>query len=70
MTGKYDHILGKTADIQYKVLLANLALANETSDLNELKRIELAIKIVKLDSGEKARVEAELGHDLDIFEPE
>ena len=64
--GKYDHILTKTADVQYKILLATLAVANEGTETNRLKRIELAMKAIKLDSSEKMRIETYIEEDLDL----
>ncbi len=64
--GKYDHILTKVADVQYKILLATLAVANEGTERNRLKRIELAMKVIKLDPGEKMRVEVIIEEDLDL----
>ena len=66
--GKYDHIMVKTADVQYKVMLAQLATANELNERNRLLRIGLAIKIVKLSPEEKMRVEAEIQEDLYLEE--
>lgn len=66
---KYDHILTKVGDIQYKILYAALAEANELSERNRLLRIDLAIKIVKLNPEEKMRVEAEIQEDLYLEEP-
>ena len=64
--GKYDHILTKQADIQYKLLFAELAVANEANEANRLKRIELAMKLVDLPATLKTRIEAELQEDLDL----
>ncbi len=64
--GKYDHILGKTADVQYKVLLADLAWANEASETNRLKRIELAMGLSMLDTTAKAKVETMIQEDVDL----
>ncbi len=66
---KYDHILAMQGDIQYKILYAELAEANELNERNRLLRIDLAIKIVKLNPEEKMRVEAEIQEDLYLEEP-
>ncbi len=64
--GKYDHILGKTADVQYKVLLADLAWANEASEANRLKRIELAVVLSTLDNTVKSKIENMIQEDIDL----
>ncbi len=64
--GKYDHILGKTADVQYKVLLADLAWANEASEANRLKRIELAVVLSTLDTTVKSKIENIIQEELDL----
>ena len=64
--GKYDHILGRTADVQYKVLLADLAWANEASEANRLKRIELAVVLSKLDTAVKSKIENIIQEELDL----
>ncbi len=64
--GKYDHIMAKSADVQYKVMMAQLANANEASERNRLARIAIAIKLANLDPAEKARIEIVIGEDLDL----
>jgi len=66
--GKYEHIMTKQSDVQYKIMMANIAVANELDEANRLKRIDLAVQIIKLDSAEKKRVEAEIAEDLDLTE--
>ena len=66
--GKYDHIIAKQADIQYKILMAQIARANEADERNRLKRIELAVIVMRLDASEKMRVETLIEEDLDLSE--
>jgi len=66
--GKYDHIIAKQADIQYKIMMAQIARANEADERNRLKRIELAIAVMRLDASEKTRIEALIEEDLDLSE--
>ena len=56
--GKYDHIIAKQADIQYKILMAQIARANEADERNRLKRIELAVIVMRLDASERTRIES------------
>ncbi len=64
--GEYDGILAKQGDIQYKVLMARIADANEYHETNRLKRIELALKIISLPTSDKHLIEASIGEDLDL----
>lgn len=64
--GKYDHILVKNADIQYKLMMAELAKANELAERNRLKRIELALQVIHLGTGEREKIEGELSEELDL----
>ncbi len=64
--GKYDSILGKVADVQYKILLATLANANEANERNRLHRMDLAIKALNLDPQQKMKVEVEIEEDFDL----
>ncbi len=64
--GEYDGILAKQGDIQYKVLMARIADANENHEENRLKRIELALKIICLPTSDKHMIEAAIGEDLDL----
>lgn len=63
---EYDHILAKQGDIQYKILMAKIAEANEYHEENRLKRIELAAKIVSLPVADRHLIEAAIGEDLDL----
>ncbi len=64
--GKYDHLLTKQADIQYRVMMTQIALANEKTEENRLKRIELAMSYGKLTAAEKIQVEAAIEEDVDF----
>ncbi len=64
--GEYTSILAKQGDIQYKVLMARIADANEHHETNRLKRIELAVKIICLPVADKHLIEATIGEDLDL----
>ncbi len=66
---KYDHIMTQKGDIQYKVMMAQIATSNELNERNRLLRIDLAIKIVNLNPEQKMRVEAEIQEDLYLEEP-
>ncbi len=64
--GKYDHLLVKQADIQYRVMMTQIALANEKFEENRLRRIGLAMKYVKLTQQERIQVEAAIEEDVDF----
>ncbi len=64
--GKYDHLLTKQADIQYRVMMTQIARANEAFEFNRLKRIELAMLYLKLTPQEKILVEAAIEEDVDF----
>ena len=66
MTGRYDSILGKQADVQYKILMARIALANERYEQNRLERIKLAVECIKLDRAQINLIEALILEDFDL----
>ena len=64
--GKYDHIMTKQGDIQYKIMMADIALANEKSEENRLHRIKLALKISNLTTEDRRAIESLVEEDLDL----
>ena len=66
----YDHILVKQGDIQYKILMAEIAKANEIHERNRLKRIELAMKVISLPTSDVAQIEGQIGEDLNLEDGE
>ncbi len=64
--GKYDHLLTRTEEFRYKLLMTNIALANEKTEENRLKRIELAIKLAKVTAQERMHIETSIEEDIDL----
>lgn len=64
--GKYDRIIAKQGDATFKILQTRIALANEKSEQNRLKRIELALATYNLDKTKINLIEAALEEDLDL----
>ncbi len=66
--GKYDSIMTKQADVQYKHMLALIASANEENERNHLLRIQLAIALLHMPAADLATIELAIGEDLDLTE--
>ncbi len=64
--GKYGHITRQNSDIQYKIMLANLAIANEDGERNRLLRYQLAMKLVQMSKSEITLVEKLVEEDIDL----
>lgn len=57
-------------DIQYKVMMAQLALANEKYEENKIRRIEVAMRVANLNRDQRNAIEAVLEEDLDLSDPD
>ncbi len=64
--GKYDHLLTRVEEYRYKLLMARIAVANELTEKNRLKRIQLAIQMTKLTQQERMYVETAIEEDIDL----
>ena len=65
-SGKYGEVFRINCDIQYKTMLAQVALANEDGERNRLLRIQLAIDLQRLSPEEIKCVETMIQSDIDL----
>ena len=64
--GKYGEIIKMPGDIQYKILVATIAVANEDGERNRLLRIQLGLELLKKNVSEKKLLEAMLQAEIDL----
>ena len=64
--GRYDNILKVNGDIQYKILYATIAVANENNERNRLLRFRIALMMQKMSTSEISLAEKLVQEDFDL----
>ena len=64
--GRYDNILKVNGDIQYKILYATIAVANEDNERNRLLRFRIALMMQKMSTSEISLAEKLVQEDFDL----